>query len=91
MLESMTHYKPLYHCNQSPDMKIIVLSTASLFPSQAQCSRRKRTAGLVIANKGNVCTLERGVLYELHLLCKALQPLVNREDILERLSPEGCD
>lgn len=39
MLESMTHYKPLYHWNQSPDMKIIVLHILRRFSSQAWCCR----------------------------------------------------
>lgn len=44
MLGSMTHYKPLYHCNQSPDMKIIVLHIQCHFPSQAWCFRRAYSA-----------------------------------------------
>lgn len=35
MLGSMTHYRPLYDCNQSPDMKMIRLHMQCLFPSQA--------------------------------------------------------
>ena len=35
MLGSMTHYKAVCHCNQSPDMKVIGLHIHCHFPSQA--------------------------------------------------------